>query len=331
MPIISTLIGIFLFVKNLICKKKYKVELINKSILIYNANPGEIIHEYSFYVYQLLKNNFSNVAKKCIVFYQCDSPLCLKILFPIVQVALQIEHTLVKPGGRDTQGAPLGKLKILNSNKNYLVRIANYSTLSKSDLIIDYSRINLHNIRISNQFEAYLNKAVCISPTLYHPYLSIHGREGIITLFGNPEESRRKQFLVTLKSHKIPSWNASGTYINIDSVYRKVKIVINIRQTDEHDTLEELRVLPALLCGAIVVCETAPFLKKTRYSQFIICGTLAELPKIIIDVEKNYDEYHARIFGHTKANSSFLRRMKRIERCNQLSLMRVIQKINSDS
>jgi hypothetical protein len=58
---------------------------------------------------------------------------------------------------------------------------------------------------------------------------------------------------------------------------------------------------------------------------------LAELPKIIIDVEKNYDEYHARIFGHTKANSSFLRRMKRIERCNQLSLMRVIQKINSDS
>jgi hypothetical protein len=330
MPIYFFVIRGIIFFKNYILKKKYRAELVNNVILIYITNPEVVIHDYSLYVCQLLKKSISNIEKKCIVLYQCDSLLFLKILLPIVQIALQIEHTLVKPSGRDSQGAPLGKLKILNNDNNYLVRIVNYSILSKSDLIIDYSRINLHNIRTSNQFKTYIDKAFCISPTLYKPNISMHGREGVITLFGNPEESRRKDFLATLKNHQINSSNTSGVYINVDAIYRKVKIVINIRQTDTHDTLEELRVLPALLCGAIVICEAAPFLEKTRYSQFLICGTLAELPNIIIDVEKNYHEYHARIFGCAETTSPFLRRMKQIERCNKLSLMRVAQKINGD-
>ena len=326
-PIFFFIIRAILILKNYFSKKKYNADLINNFILIYVVNPELVIHDYSFFVCGLLKNNLSKAEKKGILFYECNSPFFLKLLFPIFQVALQIEHTLVKPNGRDTQGAPAGKLKILNSDERYLVRIANYSALSKFDLIIDYSRINLHNIRTSNQFKAYLGKSLCISPTLYQPHISIRGREGIITLFGNPEESRRKEFLATLKSHQIYSCNINGVFINVDAIYRKVKIVINIRQTDEHDTMEELRVLPALRCGAIVICESAPFLEKTRYSQFLICGTLTELPNIIIDVEQNYHYYYTRIFGYDKTSSPFLRRMKRIEHCNQLSLTRAIEKI----
>ena len=199
--------------------------------------------------------------------------------------------------------------------------------LNKADLIIDYSRINLYNIRASRQFQHYLKKAICVSPALYDLNISTQDRQGIITLFGNPKEPRRKAFLESLGSHQIETRNIQGIYFDIDSIYRKAKIVINIRQTEDHDTLEELRVLPALRCGAIVICETAPFIEKTWYSQFLICGTLTEIPQIIMDVEKNYNDQHARIFGYGLDNTRFIRRMKRIERCNQLSVNKAIREL----
>ena len=221
-------------------------------------------------------------------------------------------------------------LIIPGSSERYLVRIADFSRLSKANIIFDYSRINLHNIHSNVAFQAYAEKTFCISPMLYPLYISTEGREGSITLFGNPNDSRRKDFLESLKKHRVESRNVQGVYSNLDAVYRQAKIVINIRQTEHHDTLEELRVLPALRSGAIVICESAPYAEKTWYSKFILWGTLAELPDLIADTQINYNQIHAQIFGTLELNSPFMRRMNRIELCNKLVAEKATRKLNRD-
>ena len=126
------------------------------------------------------------------------------------------------------------------------------------------------------------------------------------------------------------SQNIRNVYFNIDAIYRHTKILRNIRQTDFHDTLEELRILSALRSGVIVICETAPYKEKTLYSKFIIWGALEDLPKLVESVEKNYKEIHKSIFGLSSENSPFIRRMKRIEICNALAMQRAVNRLNSN-
>lgn len=313
---------------NRFSSKQFQVELINRCILVSRCNPEIVIYDYYFYIRGLLLVDLFRVQKCSFIFYDCNKFYFLKIFLPIVHIKLQIEHTLVKPGGRGTENAFSSGLLIPNSEQQYLIRIAHYDDLNRANIVFDYSRINLYNISSNKALQIFSRKLFCVSPALYPIYISIDGREGVITLFGNPDDSRRKLFLKDLDRHKIKSSNIRGKYFGIDSIYRKAKIVVNIRQTDHHDSLEELRVLPALRSGAIVISETAPYIVKTWYSKFIIWGSIDQLPKLISDTEKNYDQIHSEIFGISVESSPFVRRMKRIEYCNRLYIQRAIKKVN---
>ena len=315
---------------NLFTGRQCQIKLINHVLLVSRRNPDKVINDYYRYVLELLLKNLRSINKRCIIFFDYPKFRLLAKLLPVIYIDLQIEHTLVKPGGRDSEGSLVGGVQIKNSHNNYLIRIANFSKLNQADIIFDYSRINLFNIRSTKALQDYSRKSFCISPALYSINTNPIGRNGIITLFGNVDEPRRKSFLEDLKRHRIDSKNISGIYFGIDEIYRKTKIVINIRQTDYHDTLEELRVLPALRSGAIVICESAPCVEKTWYSKYIIWGTVAQLPQLIADTEKNYDQIHLRIFGSLTTNSSFLVRMLRIERCNELASNRAIKLMNKN-
>lgn len=318
------------YLSNHFSSKQFHVVLVNRCILISRQNPEVVIHDYYFYIRDLLLECLFKVNKACFVFYDCNTLHFLKTFLPIVHIDLQIEHTLVKPGGRGSENAFIGNLPIPNSEQQYLIRIAHYENLKKSTIVFDYSRINLHNIHSNQELQKFLSKVFCISPALYPICIDTDGREGVITLFGNPEDSRRKLFLEDLNRHQIKSSNIRGQYFGIDSIYRRARIVVNIRQTEYHDTLEELRVLPALRSGAIVICETAPYAVKTWYSKFIIWGSIDQLPKLIADTEKNYNQIYPKIFGISEKNSPFIRRMRRIERCNQLSAFKAIERVNRD-
>lgn len=330
MNFIYQIARLFVSLRNRFSSKHYQVQLLGRVILFSRLNPEIVIRDYYFYVHQLLLANLSDLTKNCFVFYECQAFPFLSIFSPILKIDLQIEHTLVKPGGRGTDGFSTGALVIPESSERYLVRIADFSRLIKANVIFDYSRINLHNIQSNFAFQAYAKKTFCISPTLYPLFIGTEGREGAITLFGNPDDSRRKYFLDSLKKHRVASQNIQGIYSNIDAVYRQVKIVINIRQTEYHDTLEELRVLPALRSGAIVICESAPYAEKTWYSKFILWGSLAELPDLIADTHINYNQIHAQIFGTSGLDSPFVRRMNRIELCNKLVAKKATQKLSRD-
>lgn len=329
MPFLHLIVTAIVWLRNPFSSKKYQTHLINKVILIYRSNPEIVIHDYYNYTLTFLLEKLRGVKKNAIVFFECPGLRLLKMLSASINIYLQIEHTLFRPiSGNATPGLQAG-LAVPGSEAKYLIRIAEFNKLSSADIVFDYSRINLFNIRSSSALKAYLQKSFCISPALYELCTSQEGRDGVITLFGNPNLSRRKLFLENLGQHALSTRNIQGVYLDIGKIYRSVKIVINIRQTDEFQTLEELRILPALRSGAIVVCESAPYVEKTAYSKFIIWGSLEELPDLIAETVNHYDEVHQRIFGDGSENSSFVKRMKRIEKCNQLAMNRAINHINA--
>jgi hypothetical protein len=305
----------------------YRIKRVQSSHLITQKQFDVGLKDY----YNYLLNLFEKVLT--------EHPSCKKIYgfevasFPqtfkkskVQQICLQIEHTLVKPGGRGADSATRGLIPIAGdlSGDTYLVRLAHLEKLMAANLIIEYSRSNIKNIKTSNQFPSILKKMVQISPTLY-PLVSTnqvsHGRSiECATLFRNMNEPRRKTFFEGLLAKQLPVKNINNVFEQIENTYAQIKVLVNIRQTDHHDTLEELRVLPALRCGVIVISEDVPLREECRYSDFIIWGKLEDLPKLIQDVLENYDSYYKKIFqsGH------FERRMQRLERSNYLKVQRVV-------
>lgn len=307
--------------------RKYKSVKVHQARFIYDQNYDIGLKEYYFYISQLLIHALNGFDKDCIIFFGIQPLRVPPQDMPAITINFQIEHTLVKLGGRGSENAPVGKVGFQDKpDKNYLVRIANYQKLINQDIVIDYSRINLKNIKLSNLYEDYLIKTFLIAPTLYElkSYTSREDRQyDTITLFRNTEEPRRKQFIQTLNRQNIKFENVNNVFDNLDSVYLNTKILINIRQTDFHDTLEELRILPALRCGVIVISELAPLQKYCMYSEFILWEKLENLPELILDVQNNYEAYHKKIF----MNPKFYTRMNRLAKANELSANRVVKKI----
>ncbi len=301
-------------------QKRYKKISIHQHHLMIDTNFDIGLREYYQYVTQLMLEALSTQST------QRPSQL-LKLgihheaIFQgelVKNIDFQVEHTLVKPGGRGSESAPIGKTVIDHSVDNfYTVRIQNIDYLVQQDLIIEYSRPNIKHVQNSGLYSDYLKKICLITPTLYpiNEGLILNQVRNIntITLFRDINQPRRKEFLSDLDSHYVPLKNMDGIFKDLDQIYFNTKILINIRQTDHHDTLEELRILPALRCGVIIICEEAPLKKYCRYSDFIIWGKLENLPNIILDVQNNYGAYHQNIF-----NAKFFSRMKRLEKSNQL-------------
>ena len=77
---------------------------------------------------------------------------------------------------------------------------------------------------------------------------------------------------------------------------KKTKILINIHQTDHHDTIEELRILPAIQCGVIVISEISPLSELVHYHPYIIWTSYDTILDKANEVLENYDEYHKSIF-----------------------------------
>lgn len=324
--LIKVLISLTITYQKIFKNRHYSFIKVSTAYLVTNQRYDQVIRDYYRYSASLLTQALHRVNFPMIIALDCNGFEWLKFLIPVKRIFFQIEHTLVKPGARDSDHAVPGITPIAGSDSNYLVRLVHFPRLQSADAVIEYSQINQFNISQIQGLALYTSKAFCISPALYpllesSLMLSSERSVDTITLFGNPDEPRRKAFLRNLNSLGIQSQNINQTFDGIEELYRKTKILINIRQTDYHDTLEELRILPALRCGAIVISESAPLIERTRYSKYIIWGKLDELPELILDVQKNYDFWHQKIFQ----DPSFLLRMGRISRRNTTITSNLVQ------
>jgi hypothetical protein len=212
------------------------------------------------------------------------------------------EHTLVKKNGRDVMPNCLQGKVLTNTGDPYLVRIERYEELINSDIVIDYSIPNIYNIYTSNQYNILFNKLIYISPTLFeYNFLNYNTKQrqiNVLTTFINTNEPRRQKLLENIKLANIDHKNINNCFGNdeLKNLYLSTKILINIHQTNDHHTFEELRVLPALLTGVIVISEVSPVNKLIPYNDLIIWTSYNNIIETINKVNNNYDYYYNKIF-----------------------------------
>lgn len=217
------------------------------------------------------------------------------------KVDLQIEHTLVRPGGRDSDGALPGAVSLPgDAGGHYLVRLVEAERLAQQDLIVDYSLPNLEHLSRSGQFSALRRRMYAIAPLWYRTDLTREGRDlGCITQFADLRQPRRRQFLEDCLRQGVAVHNVRGIWREsaLRRVYRRTALLVNVHQTEHHHTFEELRVLPALANGVIVLSEDVPLRSCVPYHEFIVWAELSELPQRIAEVRSDYAAWHQRLFG----------------------------------
>jgi len=102
------------------------VENINNNSIAYEHSTDACVGEYYNYCTSLLKKILS------------ERNYGINIVFGnhyasfdnnnrVIKTDIQIEHTLVKPGGRDSHNNMYGNIPVPDTNQNYLVRIQNYN------------------------------------------------------------------------------------------------------------------------------------------------------------------------------------------------------------
>lgn len=278
---------------------------VNNSYLCYD---NEIENEYySANIVKLIKQILTNNVDLNIniIFTNKNVNYTFDNSNKTLRMIINYEHTLVKKGGRDTNNSIDGK--IMDDNGNfYLVRIDRFDELNAADIIIDYSIPNIHNVNSSNLFNEFSKKHIYIYSSLYDKY---HVKENrniqSLTTFINTNEPRRKLLLENIQNDKrIEHININNCFNKNDlqNLYKKTKLMINIHQTDHHHTFEELRVLPALQCGVIVISEISPLNELIPYNEYIIWSTYDNIIEKANEVLNNYDYYHDLIFNNNNKN-----------------------------
>lgn len=149
------------------------------------------------------------------------------------------------------------------------------------------------------------------------------GRRGVVTTFNDSGQPRRRELISRLAREGIEVRNVTGVYgeRGLRGLYGGAEVVVNVRQTDHHDTLEELRVLPALLCGAIVVSEDVPLRSLVPYERFIVWADYDRIP----DAVHGALAHGARLRRHIRQDPSFHKTIAALERANRRSIVAALR------
>jgi hypothetical protein len=213
---------------------------------------------------------------------------------------MNFEHTLVKNEGRSVpEGTPFGDVDC-DINEKYLVRIVDILEYSSSEIIIDYSIPNIYNIKSCSLYEGFSRKIIYISSSIYEPYFFKENRNILtLTTFINTNEPRRKELFNKINNKKIEHININNCFDknNLQNILKNTKILINIHQTPHHHTFEELRALPALECGVIVISEKSPLCELIPYNNLIIWANYDDIIEKTEEIINNYDFFHNKIFS----------------------------------
>jgi len=270
----------------------------NGSFLFYKEDAG-IINDYYQNIVKIIKKIFINNPEWNINIILCDDHI-FNNQNKTLHININFEHTLVKNGGRSVlDGTPVGNIKC-DINETYLVRIDNYDNLIKADIIIDYSIPNIHNVQNCPMYDSFSKKHIYISSSIYELYtLKINRNIITLTTFINTNEPRRRELLNKINNEKIEHTNVNNCF-NTDALQhllKNTKILINIHQTPHHHTFEELRVLPALECGVVVISEISPLMDTIPYKDMIIWTNYEDIIDKIKEVIENYDYFHDIVFS----------------------------------
>ncbi len=169
---------------------------------------------------------------------------------------------------------------------------------------------NLENIRRSRLYPLYSDHLLYVPPLMYPCFAYSESQTRTITVLSTFifPGGRRQELLDKLIDEHVnvnTVWEWEKTY----ELYSNTKILVNMHQSPQWHTFEEIRVLPAILCGAIVIAERSPLLESIPYHELIIWGTVEEIPALVHSTLQSYEETFRRLYG---PGSKFLDIMKKL-------------------
>ena len=230
------------------------------------------------YYYNFILNNLINVLKTK------KSSININFTGEIIDCDLnlwfQYEHTIFK------------------ENNKLSPRIVNYDLLNKMDFIFEYSNTNIEHLKCFDKYNDFSNKLIYIPPLYDLTPFNFETREKLITTIHNPSPRRTKFFDLNYD-------NIYGVF-DISKIYnitKDYKILLNIHQTDEYLTLEELRIVPLLFSNILIVSEKSPYIEMLPYYKHIIWVDYDEIESKIKDIENDYKSYVD--FYHKDMNETF--------------------------
>lgn len=229
-------------------------------------------------------------------------PETRKSIHARIDFCMEYEHSLVLPGGINIPpNSPIGNVPSIYKDGSHYLVVSAACQLPPHDLIIQYSIPNMQNFELSNRFDVALLEKMIYVPPLEYEYNPYHLERGLttITTFVTPGVSRRHTIIESLeaKGIHVENHNHIISRERMKEVYDASAIMLNIHQTPHHHTLEELRILPALMRGVVVISETAPLIENVPYSSFVVWSSIGDLPATITNVTENYETYFDRFFG----------------------------------
>ena len=284
----------------------------NGSYLYYKEFPSGMVSSYYEYIITLIKHIFELNINLNVNIILCDD-YNFNNNNKTLNININIEHTLVKPGGRGVAADTPYGIVFDEKKEKYLVRIDKYDKLNNSDIIIDYSNPNIYNVNTCSIYNSFSKKHIYISPSIYEQYFYKDNRNIItLTTFINTNELRRSELLKKINNENIQHANINNCFdkIELQNVLKRTKILINVHQTPHHHTFEELRVLPALECGVIVISENSPLIELIPYSNLIIWVKYDDIIEKIKEVINNYDIFHNQVFS--EVNKTILCNIRKV-------------------
>lgn len=241
---------------------------INNSEIFYTSDwdIGNL-REYYYFILTELKNFLTLKGKECKINFGN------KNFSSDINIDFQYEHTIIFNG------------------HNYTCRIENYDYLKKLDYVLEYSNPNIVHSKKFNIDKLYTDKLIYFPPFIYD--LSNDGKriKDIITIHNSSPRRHIIHSKIDMDYFHIVAGNNVFDKESIKKVLDEYKILVNIHQTDTHHTLEELRVLPSLMTGILVISEDVPYKEEIPYSKHIIWSEYENLPNKIKDVLSNYEGY----------------------------------------
>jgi hypothetical protein len=277
-------------------------KIINNSSITYHTSPPKHIKEYYNYCLNILISLLEVNNNKINIIFG-DLPNTNNFNDKTIRLDIQCEHTIVKRGGRGVTNEIFGNTST-NDNDKYLIRIDKYDYLKNLDYIIDYSYPNLNNIKSSPLFEEFSKKIIVVEPTIDDLSFSEKGRNLSLSMFTVNHGDRREHILNKLYEVDNNFTNVTNCFSQncLKELYGNTKILVNVHQTDHHHTLEELRILPALSNGVIVISEDVPLKEHIPYSDYIVWSKYEDLPNKLLEVQENYTEFFCKIFNEELKN-----------------------------
>jgi hypothetical protein len=269
------------------------------------------VKDYTMYIIELLEDYLNKNLLSINLFVNINNTIKTNNENRIVKIGINYEQTIVSDNINTYSIEPQGKIDF--NGKQYTVYADLINNLKDNDIIFDYSKPNIKNIEISGLYPELLPKFQYISPSVYHSVTtSTNQKTNIITLLN---VSPRRQTIMTELSQL-------DNYMNRDDCYDKdlfdllinSKILINIHRSDDENTFEELRVLPALMNKVLVISEISPLTELIPYNPLIIWATYENIVEKTKEVLENYEEYVSKIF--TSENINILNHLNDLNKMN---------------